>query len=577
MRPSIDNLVVTFVVGNEAHVVVGHDLLYIGITFIDKSLFLGRDNHVGQIERKAALEGHLVSEVLDVVEELGCTHNTAYFDDITNDGTQRLLGKNLVDITHLFGNELIDENTTHRGIAQHFDIIAVLIEVLYTHLHGSMQCHLTFVVGNLSLLRSVENETFALGTGAQFGNVVQTQDHILRRHGDRGTVGGVKDIVGTKHQHLSFENSLVTKRQVHGHLVTIEVGIEGGTSQGVQLNGFTLNHFGLESLDTETVQSRGTVEEYGVSFHHVLENIPYNGIFAIDDFLRRLPRLDDTALDELADNKRFIELGCHVFGQTAFIHFQFRTYHDNRTGRVVDTFTEKILTETSLLTFQTVGERFQRTIGIGLHSTRLTRVVEQRVDSLLQHTFLIAENHLRSFNLHQTFETIVANDYAAIKVVEVGGGKTSAVEGYQRTQLGRNDGNDFENHPLGPVAVFGGTERLNDLQPFECFVLALLRTIFIGRITQFVRKFIQVETHQQVINGLGTHLGDKLVGVGILKQLIVLGERIEHIEILLFREKIIHGQVVFHTGLYDDITLIIDNCVEFLRGKSEQITYFIGQ
>ena len=156
---------------------------------------------------------------------------------------------------------------------------------------------------------------------------------------------------------------------MHGHLVAVEVGIECRTCQRVQLYSLTFDHLRLESLNTETVQGRGTVEEYGVSFHHVLKDIPHDGIFPIDNFFRRLHRFHDTALDEFADNERFIKFGCHIFRQTALIHFQFRTYNNNRTRRIVYTFTEKILTETTLFSFQTIGKRFQRTVGIGLHGT----------------------------------------------------------------------------------------------------------------------------------------------------------------------------------------------------------------
>ena len=35
---------------------------------------------------------------------------------------------------------------------------------------------------------------------------------------------------------------------------------------------------------------------------------------------------------------------------------QFRTNNNNRTGRIVNTFTKQVLTETSLFTFQTVAQ-----------------------------------------------------------------------------------------------------------------------------------------------------------------------------------------------------------------------------
>ena len=143
---------------------------------------------------------------------------------------------------------------------------------------------------------------------------------------------------------------------MHGHLVAVEVGVEGGTCQRMELDGLTLNHLGLESLDGQTVKRRCTVEEYGVTLHHILKNIEDNGLTTIDNLLGTLDRLHNTALNELADDERLVELGGHQLGKTALAHLQLRTDNDNRTSGIVDTLTEKVLTEASLLTLQRVRE-----------------------------------------------------------------------------------------------------------------------------------------------------------------------------------------------------------------------------
>ena len=53
-----------------------------------------------------------------------------------------------------------------------------------------------------------------------------------------------------EHQDLSFQDSLVGQREVDSHLVTVEVGVECRTCQGVQLDSLTLDKFGLEGLNT---------------------------------------------------------------------------------------------------------------------------------------------------------------------------------------------------------------------------------------------------------------------------------------------------------------------------------------
>ena len=76
-----------------------------------------------------------------------------------------------------------------------------------------------------------------------------------------------------------------------------------------------------------------------MAFHHVLEDVPYDGFLAVDNLLGRFHGLDDAALDELADYEGLVELGCHVLWQAALVHLELGAYDDNRTCGVVDTFT----------------------------------------------------------------------------------------------------------------------------------------------------------------------------------------------------------------------------------------------
>ena len=132
-----------------------------------------------------------------------------------------------------------------------------------------------------------------------------------------------------EHQNLCLQNSLVRQGKVDSHLVTVEVGVERRTSQRVQLNSLTLDELRLESLNTQTVQCWCTVEQYGVTLHHILQDIPDDGLTAIDNLLGRLHGLDDATLNELTDDERLIQLGSHQLRQTALAHLQLRTDDDN--------------------------------------------------------------------------------------------------------------------------------------------------------------------------------------------------------------------------------------------------------
>ena len=85
MCPDVDHLVVTLVVGDETHVIVVDYLLHLFVTSLHQRFLLLRDDDVTQVERKTALEGHLVTEVLDSVKEFGCFCHTTNLDYVADD------------------------------------------------------------------------------------------------------------------------------------------------------------------------------------------------------------------------------------------------------------------------------------------------------------------------------------------------------------------------------------------------------------------------------------------------------------------------------------------------------------
>ena len=132
-----------------------------------------------------------------------------------------------------------------------------------------------------------------------------------------------------EHKELGLEDCCIAKRKMHGHLVTVEVGVEGGTCKRMELDCLTLDHLRLESLDTEPVQSRGTVQQNRMSLHHILKDIPDYGILPVNNLLCRLDSLYDSALNELPDDERLVKLGSHKLRQTALVHLKLRTDDDN--------------------------------------------------------------------------------------------------------------------------------------------------------------------------------------------------------------------------------------------------------
>ena len=125
--------------------------------------------------------------------------------------------------------------------------------------------------------RRAERAAFALGAGLGLGQVVDAEDHVLRRHGERQAVGRRKNVVRAEHQHRGFHLRFGRKRNVHGHLVAVEVRVERGADERMDANGLAFDEHGLERLNAEAVQRRSAVEQHGMLANHVFENVPDDG------------------------------------------------------------------------------------------------------------------------------------------------------------------------------------------------------------------------------------------------------------------------------------------------------------
>ena len=589
IRPHVNHLVVTLVVGDQAHVVVHEDVFYLFIGTCNQGLFFFGHHNVSQGEGQTTAEGVGVSQVLHIVQELGRSRHVRAAQDVGNDVPQGLLRQQFVDKSNLDRNHIVEQDASYRGLNQ-FDNILAVLQGAGTNLHNGVQVDGLFVVGNHYLLRRIEHLAFALdgvlgGVLTGLGHVVQTQDHVLRRYRDRRTVGRVQDVVRRQHQDLRFQNGGRSQRQVNRHLVAVKVGVESRTGQGVQLNGLSLNQFGLERLDTQAVQRRSPVQQDRMALHDVLQDVPNYRLALVNDFLSRLNRFHDSALDQLANNKRLEQFSRHVLGKTAFVQLQFRSNNDNRTRRVVYPLTQKVLAETTLLAFQAVGQRLQCAVALCLNSAGLAGVVKQAVYRLLQHALFVAQNHFGSLDFQQTLQTVVADNHAAVQIVQVGRSKTATVQRHQWTQFGRNNRNDLHDHPFGVVfhPLVCLAQIFNYLQTLEGFLLALLAGFVVGAVAQVVRQLGQVQTLKQHQQRIGTHLGDELIGVGIVQVVVVLvRQAVQGIQVLFFGEELQHLQRTafgIHglTGLDNDVPLVVNDHVQLLAGKPQQIANFVGQ
>ena len=266
------------------------------------------------------------------------------------------------------------------------------------------------------------------------------------------------------------------------HLVSVEVRVEGGTYQGMQLDGLTLYQNRLKGLDTQSVQRRSTVQHNGMLLDHVLQHIPYAGLQTLHHLLGSLDVMSGTVLHQLLHNEGLEQLDGHLLGQTALIDLQLRSHHDNGTAGIVYTLSKKILTEASLLTLQHIGKGLEGSVSGAGYRAAPSSVIDQRIHSLLQHTLFVSDNDLRGAQLQQALQTVVSVNDPSVEVVQVGGGKSAAVQLDHGTDIRWDHGDHRQDHPLRFVA--GSPESLYYLQALydtgpllACGVLQLCREL----------------------------------------------------------------------------------------------------
>lgn len=134
---------------------------------------------------------------------------------------------------HPFRHDLEQQRAADGGV----DDAGVLGDAAVTILDGLVDAHFdpgvqrgfTGAEHAVDFLQVGEHAPFALGIDGFTGHVVQTQNHVLRRDDDRLAVGWREDVVGRHHQRARFQLGFQRQRHVHGHLVTVEVGVVRGT------------------------------------------------------------------------------------------------------------------------------------------------------------------------------------------------------------------------------------------------------------------------------------------------------------------------------------------------------------
>ena len=400
VRPDVDHLVVALAVGDQTFLVLLLDLLHLDVRGLDHALLVGRDLHVVDADRDTRARRVLIAEAAQPVGE---QHGRLVAEapvGLVDQLAERLLVHHAIDELErdVVRHDLGQQDATRRRV----DELAA-----HADLDRRVEIDLARVVGAAHLFGAREAHALAAGAGLLAGHVVAAEHDVLAGPDDRPTRGGREDVVGRHHQHARFDLRLHRERDVHGHLIAVEVRVERGAGQRMQLDRLAVDQHRLEGLHAQAVQRRRAVEHHRMLLDHLREDVPDLRMLLLHHLLGGLDGGDVTALLELRVDEGLEQLDRHAAREPALVQAQLGPDHDHRAARVVDALAEQVLAEAAGLALQHVRERLERALRRPGDHAAAPAVVEQRVDRLLQHPHLVADDHVRRVQLLQALQRLL--------------------------------------------------------------------------------------------------------------------------------------------------------------------------
>ena len=104
-------------------------------------------------------------------------------------------------------------------------------------------------------------------------NAVQTSGWMRMALPSTST-GSKAWVVRAEHEHRGFYLRFGRERDMHSHLIAVEVRVERRAHQRMDADGLALNERRLEGLDAEPVQRGSAVQKHGMLADHVFEDVP---------------------------------------------------------------------------------------------------------------------------------------------------------------------------------------------------------------------------------------------------------------------------------------------------------------
>ena len=546
LLPGLHNLFVALFVRNQTTLVVSRDLIHGFLRLRKKLRLIRRHRHIGNGYRHAGPCRCVIAHGLDMIQNLcgpgrpvNINHlfqnlfQVLFRDHEINFRKKLVAGNRPVHIAQILRDNLVKEQAPQRRGHRFFNGIALRVLSGTAHMDLCLILNITVLVSKDRLVQILVGSALSDFTRTHLRQVVDAQNHILGRHRNRSSVRRLQQVIRGQQHKAAFRLGFLRQGQMNSHLVSVEVRVERGADQRMQLDCLALYQNRLKRLNTEPVQRRCPVQHNRMLLDDIFQNIPDLGLQSFHHLLGILDVMGCAVGNQLFHDKGLEQLNRHFLRQTALIDFQLRSVNDNGTSGIVHTFSQKVLTETTVLSLQQVRQGLQCPVSGSGNRTASSAVVDQGIHSLLQHSFFVSDNDVRGSQIKQTFQPVVPVDNPAVKIIQIRGSKSAAVQLHHRTEIRRDNRDAVQNHPLRTVSGF--LEGLYNLQSLDNAGTFLTAGIFqLG--AQLFILLIQVNFLQQLLNRLRAHSCAESISVGLIGLLVFrLGEHLLFHQICLAR------------------------------------------
>src|SRR3990167_4745574 len=345
-------------------------------------------------------------------------------DEILYECLHALVGNFFVEVREVAGQDGVEEQAADGCLEDLAAELRVLFAVARQYLDLRAQIYSAEVVRGNSCVGRRKCIALALKTVNRFRHPVATEYDVekLRGHHDIARAR-LQDVFVGRHDLRSLHLRGFREGHVDGHRIAVEVGVVCGAYKRMHLYSVALDENRAERLNRLAMKCRRAVEEHVLALDSLFENRPDFRRLVFDEAAGAADVVCEFAREKALDHEWAEEFEYHVLRQSAFVELKIGADDNDGAARVVDTLTEKVLTEIAMLAFQIVGEALERATttaeDTGNARAAAHGIIQKCVHRFLQNTLFVAKNDFRCVDLLQSLEAVVAVDDATVEVVEI--------------------------------------------------------------------------------------------------------------------------------------------------------------